>query len=555
MEIKGVTCPWQEETYDLFDRSDGKSRNELLTLFEDQLSRNPGDISIRFTALNLHYALSHYDSILIEDLVEEARADFAKNLDYLVRLAPVEECTDWPTIRWEISNSYAIRDWDRALRLYNHIETLSILEPAEIQLLRGQFNFLVVFGPRRDSEFDPLEWEPKLYDSADWIKELILFVWSLARKEEITLDDAERDRISDATNDLNKGLKKSANTSLAYRSILAMCHFANEEYPNAAKRYQEILSDRTGFMEAQKFDPLKVLTHISLARSYHLADELEKAKEVLVNCAAEFQNSKGIYEYLSEIQTHQGDKEGASESLRKEVERNPVFGENALVSLPLMWAETRGTPEKIASRLDERHNSNPEIFDPIDSILREYWNPFCLLGDQARTTWIEATYDMYFANRDPQLLRSKLSTVSYLFATAVELELKVRVFESFRVHVSKTDTLSSLARKEKDARHRETEKFCNYLLVRGKKLNLGDMVYILKRCRNASRGTFRELQRWTENRCSIMEQTNLSYLGNICEVRNPATHRDQPFIETIDKEDVERMAGWCRMVLEALTKR
>ena len=128
-EINGVTCPWQEEIYDLFERSDGKSRNELLTLFEDQLSRNPGDIGSRFTALNLHYALSHYDSILNEDLVEEPRDDFAKNLGYLVRLAPVEECADWPTIRWEILNAYAIRDWARALKLYNHIKTLSILEP------------------------------------------------------------------------------------------------------------------------------------------------------------------------------------------------------------------------------------------------------------------------------------------------------------------------------------------------------------------------------------------------------------------------------------------
>ena len=126
-EIKGTTCPWQEEIYSDFTYSDKGSREKLLTLFENHLSRDPTDVSGRFTALNLHYALSthanddsemqtYYDVTGVDH--EDVREDFARNLAYLVRLLPVENCADWRTIRWEICNACAIRDWGRASGIY-----------------------------------------------------------------------------------------------------------------------------------------------------------------------------------------------------------------------------------------------------------------------------------------------------------------------------------------------------------------------------------------------------------------------------------------------------
>ncbi|MXZ55180.1 MAG: hypothetical protein F4Z14_03315, partial [Gammaproteobacteria bacterium] len=151
-EIKGTTCPWQEEIYSDFRKSDRESREKLLTLFENHLSRDPADVSSRFTALNLHYALSthanddpemntYYEVTGVDP--EDVREGFAKNLAYLVRLLPVENCTDWRTIRWEICNACAIRDWGRARQLHDRLEVHGLLEPAERQILRGQFNFFV----------------------------------------------------------------------------------------------------------------------------------------------------------------------------------------------------------------------------------------------------------------------------------------------------------------------------------------------------------------------------------------------------------------------------
>ena len=82
---------------------------------------------------------------------------------YLVRLLPIEDCTDRRTIRWEICNACVIRDWERARRLYDQLEALALLELAEIQVLRGQLNFLVVFNSKKPGNLDPRFWEPKLF--------------------------------------------------------------------------------------------------------------------------------------------------------------------------------------------------------------------------------------------------------------------------------------------------------------------------------------------------------------------------------------------------------
>ena len=57
-KIERTACPWQEGIYSEFTDSDKGSRESLLTWFENHLSRDPADVSSRFTALNLHYALS-----------------------------------------------------------------------------------------------------------------------------------------------------------------------------------------------------------------------------------------------------------------------------------------------------------------------------------------------------------------------------------------------------------------------------------------------------------------------------------------------------------------
>ena len=162
-------------------------------------------------------------------------------------------------------------------------------------------------------------WEPKLYDSelygyldreGNIAPEFFLFIRGigLARKrkedeKEITLDEAERDRISDAANDFDKGLSKCPDLSPAYRSMLAGCYFAKGDFANAAKNYEQVLVDSNSKFSV--IEDFKIEIFKCIANSYRLAGETEKARDALKRCAAEFPSAAGIYKELAESKLKQ----------------------------------------------------------------------------------------------------------------------------------------------------------------------------------------------------------------------------------------------------------
>ena len=565
-EIKGTTCPWQEEIYSDFTYSDKGSREKLLTLFENHLSRDPTDVSGRFTALNLHYALSthanddsemqtYYDVTGVDH--EDVREDFARNLAYLVRLLPVENCADWRTIRWEICNACAIRDWGRARQLYDRLEALDLREPAERQVLRGQFNFLVAFGSKTGWDFDPQYWEPKLYDSelygyldreGNLAPEFFLFIWGigLARKrkedeKEIPLDEANRDRISDAANDFEKGLSKCPDLSPAYRSMLAGCYFAKGDFANAAKNYEQVLVDsnsKFSVIEDFKIDIFKCI-----ANSYRLAGETEKARDALKRCAAEFPSAAGIYKELAEYQAQEVEYRLAYESLKKEYERDPAFGENWLVSTSLALGSVGHNSEQLDTLAERGLNSNPQLSEGLRSLVNAHWPSVDDLTPDARRKWIYGSYLILGPQVDSLMHQSHAEAVAIQFGTAVELELKSQVFGKFREHLSRSPDLHSLVGKE---RSWGKEKFCQFLVNR-KPMTLGEMHHVLKDCRNPKRELWIKFKRWVqENRRPLLK--NLWMLERILDIHNGAKHPG-----SISKEKAESMPGLCRDFLSELT--
>ena len=595
-EIKGAECPWWswESLYyrgsfgeGFFEESNREERDEFLILFEDQLSRDPGDVSIRFTALNFHCRLLfHYDSNVkgFCDAVgincEEGRKHVAKNLAYLVRLLPVDACTDWRAIRWEICNAYYIRDWERAGRLYDRLVALDLDVPnqAERHLLWGQFHFLRVLGPKINPKFDLQSWKLGLYDSYDRLhirKEIddsviLLFMGLVPQvtttifrknpKEQITLDDAERDRICDAAHDLRKGLCKPWTSTLrivertddaandldkgltnradirwpAYCSMLAGCYFATGDFDNAAKNYEQALV-------GCERDFRQCLIYQSIATSYQQAGDTEKAKDALKQCADKFPNAKGIYKELARIQAQETDYHSAYESLTKELERDPTFGEDWLVSTALALGAVGRSSEQIATHVESHLRSNPQISASLESLLRVHWPSVDHLTDKAREKWIGGSYIILNLPVDVRMNRVQAGAAAPLFATAVELELKAKVFEKFRDHVSRSSELRSLAKQESS--FDECKLFCRFLA--GGKMTLGQMHYVLRDCRDSKRDILRRFNHWVQkNRPLLLKK--LRVLEKIYGIRGPAVHG------SISKEDAERMPHLCRDFLSEL---
>ena len=569
-EIKGTNCPWRENIYSDFQESDKGSRDKLLVLFEKYLSRDPADVSGRFTALNLHYAFSmhaiddsemkgHYDFLGVDH--DGIREDFAKNLAYLVRLLPVENCTDWRTIRWEICNACAVRDWARAGKLHDQLEALDLLEPAERQVLRGQFNFFVAFGSKESRNFHPLFWEPKLYDlkphdSLGWEREfhelILLGVGlNLARKrkedeKERTLDEAERDRIFDAANDLQKGLAKRPDLSPAYRSMLAGCFFATDEFGNAAKNYERVLVDSNSNMSLT--ESFKIEIFKCIANCYQLAGETEKAQDALKRCAGEFPTAKGIYKELARIQVQTTKPELALESWTKESERDEAFGEDPLASTLLALGPVWGNSEQIFTLVKRDLSSNPQFYEGIISLVKAHWPSVDDLTPEAQETWVCGSRIVLNRSVEGRMNQINSRPAATAFGTAVELELKSRVFGKFRDHVARSSDVRSLVGKKSS--WGKDKPFCQFL-VSQKPMTLGQMHRVLKDCGNSERDILRRFNRWVqENRPPLLDDHNLGELQEIRDIHNDAKHEP-----SISKENAERMPGLCRNFLSAITQK
>ena len=565
--IKGTDCPWQENIYSDFQGSDKGSRDELLALFENFLSRDPGDVSSRFTALNFHYAFSTFakDDSELKNYFEwtgvdheHIREDFAKNLEYLVRRLPVKDCTDWPTIRWEICNACAIRDWGRARQLHDCLEARDLLEPTERQILRGQFNFFVAFGSKEHRDFDPMFWEPKLYDSKPddspgWERishEIALYIWGLSlgrnleeNEKEITLDEPERDRVSDAANDFHKGLTKRPDLSPAYRSMLAGCYFAKGDYWNAAKNYEQVLVGSSSKIFDIEF--IKIAYYKRIAASYQLAGETEKAKDALKRCAGEFPNAKGIYKELARIQAQSTDYRSAYESLRTECKRDPAFGEDWLVSISLALGSVGGDSEQITIRVEELLSSNPPLSEGLKSLLNAHWSSMDHLTPGAQAKWICGSCIILHSPVDKLQQPHLAQAAAAQFGMAVELELKSTVFGEFRDYVYQCSALRSLV--ENKSSWGKDEKSFKFLVSHEPiKMPLGEMHRAFRDCKKSNRELLREFNRWVrQNRPPLLK--NLWVLEKICRIHNPAKHD-----ESISEEDARKVVHWCRKFLSPL---
>ena len=396
-------APWMAYIPDMFDVADGP-RNEsvpndscsLPPLFE-ALLHDPKDIPTRFTALSLSYALAKHPlvdeetfAILHErgftdqyqapderDLFKEFargelnRARHEQKLEYLVRVRQVEDIGNWKEMRWEILNSYLIHDWARAGKLYDRAEELGRLDINLIRLLRGQFNYVVVFGSRmtqiiRDlfryprSPYDDdayrlesLLWEPKVYErpkvgSPKDCQYAALFLSGIYfsfndeillippeyrdaiipdkdldvyfRYEEMLLGETDPERLRVAALDLERALLDSPNPNRVYRSILAKCYFLIGRYHDAATCYEAVHEAIN-----EEASP-RLWSYMCIAISYQRAGELAKAVESLDRCSCEFPKKRSIYLHKARLCAQLGNLQSAHESLLKAVELDSQLG-------------------------------------------------------------------------------------------------------------------------------------------------------------------------------------------------------------------------------------
>lgn len=558
-------------------------RQELLACCVGLMAGSPSDVPTRFTALRLYSALAGLfgedgecaetirlwtaeqmglDSQEFEmgrageeayrQLAEqcERNADrlmkgFHQDLCLLVHQLKVEDVhAEWQFVRWEILNSYAIEDWDRANALYHKAEGEKLLDDAEMRAIRGQFKYLSVFGPRLDMKLSTLIWEPKLYGH-DATMSVILFISGIRRttgvnqytgigEDQFTGD--EQAILCEASADLETALRKRLDFGPAYRSMLARCCLAIGHFHDAAEHYKQLL-DWSGVSLPEK---VKVLVYERLTESFRGANRTEEATGCLTKCAAEFPDLRGIHNRLADLYADEGKYELAYECLRREVELSPELEGELGVRIALAL----GAVHTALGHVEKFLEKNPNIATVIDSMLKSYWPSFLQLSEQARSEWRNGICEMYvFPLIVPENRDRCLENAAKHFAKVVELEVKSKVFQKFRQSVlEKAGTNDLLAVSSREAAWlKNLAKF----LVSSGKLNLEKMTQILQSCSFSTHPAARLFQSWLkQSKPTLLINSRL--LSDICKPRGQATH------EEMAPKSAEMMANTCRTLLDIL---
>ena len=568
LNIEDPIPPWLEDPTYTLDIAINQ-RERLLTCFMNYLIDDPLNIPARFTSLAVYYPLSGRDPkqteelrnfvafhigrdspVLFSDDEEKLAEDCGHQADSIIEgfnndLACVVHQwkteaipKDWRVIRWEILNSYAISDWKRALKLYSIAEESNLLDIGDLQLIRGLFRYLLVFGPNFEVELDSLWWEPNTLSVDSPESSLVLLMSGLRLSQfKPELTGSNMDTLRDASNDFEKALNKRPELSPAYGPILARCYFSTRRFHDAAGIYEQALTD------CEK-DGIRRWIYESLKIIYQESHLPEKAIALLERWAAEFPEEKGLYMQVAELHAQVANLEAVPISLRKEVERNPEADRDWRITTMLALGETRDISQKLLNEL----KSDTAKFELITSLLEDYWPSFAGLSDKARDEWITGIY-----LRDSSVLQPLRSVWSgkggHAYATAVELELNSRVFSRFRESVPPT-AIKKLAGETID--HKDESKGLLPYVRKDRpydhrSLALGEMAFLIDRCTSSQVPILQQLKIWIDGNCSgLLAQTKELY--QVTQFRNKPAHGNAPDILA------ENISFLCRQIIDALPR-
>jgi len=379
---------------------------------------------------------------------------------------------DWRTIRWEILNAYVIRDWDRALALYDRAEELDLLQPGEIQVLRGQFRFLAALRLDSELSLQSLFWPPEVYLPGSVQSEFLILKGFIPPDPIADVAESGREMPRHVAFDLETGLEKRHDLSAAYRAVLARCYFLTGRSYDAAREYERLENDDLG-------TDFRKQAYVSAAASYRETGETQRAIEVLKKCAADFPDAKGIWLRIAELESHQGHLPAISESLRKEQERSPDVERNWWVS-PLIFAgETWTNTEAEKARLRSMGE-----YEQVQPLLSEYWSPFAALGQKAKEEWVFGILETHFCMAQGQIRDIYTRKAVASFAQAVELELSSKVFLRFREKALADPGVRALAAQALQEKCGELVRFAKFI-EKKQSLGIGQMGYILEHKSNS----------------------------------------------------------------------
>lgn len=398
-QYSAFPAPWIGDWLEPF--SDVIPEDIMQPVFSEMTAHST-DLATRFTSLHLYYHLPDVVDLCIgqrfagdEDVSEVYEQDqyqvrkltkqFKSDLGLLVRLLPVEQVSaNWHVFRWEILNSYAIGDFDRALQLFDRAVSLKLEDSGNLLIMRGQFRYLEVFGPELDVPLTDIFWEPAVYPDGTELgatKAFCLFVSGLGSlgKPDAQLPDAQVSSLAHAAVDLEDGLRLHPEAEQVYRPMLARCLML-------AGHREKVASEYDSALKSNLFGPAPRLK-ATIAEQFVKLGRADLAIELLAEITEQLPNEKGLNLRIAEILAREHRYEEVASFLVKEVDLDKDSALDWKFATIVAGADRSRSREAIRTEID----SHPEVFRPLEFVLRQYWPYFDLLCPDSRRRWLSAT--------------------------------------------------------------------------------------------------------------------------------------------------------------------
>ena len=456
---------------------------------------------------------------------------------------------DWRLVRWEILNSYAIEDLERALLLYNRADDLKLHDLSRLRIMRGHVRYWGVFASEADISFKDLFWEPTIYPdgTGTGVQSLLLFAsgFGTAKNPKSQLSEEELSALRYSTVDLESGFRLRPEAYWAYRPILARCRMLTGQPDAAATEYENVLVE---FEKRLELEALKVAPGFSKYVRQSVAENLvtlgrtERAIGLLEELAESLPAEKGLYLRVAELQHKENRFDDVGISLTKERERDPEIGENWLISHVLMRSTSPLTPEMLSREI----KGNPKIYAPLEFALREHWAPFARLCDDSRERWLVGTQRLATISPEPRFRSAQLRHGVQPLVESVERELHDRLFVTFKRRVLADSEQRAAVKNESVQDPEHAEVFCDFLLKRDDRFTLGQMIYTLdpKQSKGPVFERFREWVRQTFPELRLLPDD----LRKLNKFRQPTAHGGG----LKDDSGLEYLFELCRDTLAAI---
>ncbi|MBV8810598.1 MAG: tetratricopeptide repeat protein [Acidobacteriaceae bacterium] len=508
--IDDVTVERSELMVEVWVALYGSSEEAMMDFFYERIIAAGGAFPVRFTVLNLLFLLATQPDIDKQFDLGITRQWLAERLASAVLLRDVSTIDDPKTIRWEIVNFCAIKDWGTAANLYHRLKYLGSISPEEHLALLGQMYLWSVIGFHLDIKPDSrlVWWAPHL-DAEVSTRLAVLLDWAMKPSAKQEYSKAELDRISDATLEWAQAFRSLSAVPIWYRAALGKCYFLSQDFGRAAHEYDV-------FLDASKTaerNPFRLSAFQRAADSYAESGDTETAIRLLQECTEEFPNTKGLWRKLADLYrlSMPPDLQRAVECLRKEEEVDRSFGEDPIVSFALSFAEVAGTD--LGKPLREYADSHPVVSRVLDRVVMQHFPEFKYLDERSRKEWVGAAHMIWSGN---ELYDENRSRAAGHFSAIAEREL-LRLFDRFR-REKRWIVLNSAS-----AQHKQDDPLLKYL--GGGNIELGTMIWEINDCRDSPDPRHPELKCWlTDNASRLINEWDSERGRRLVRLRNPSSH-------------------------------